>query len=372
VSAAESGALRRTALYDAHLALGARMVPFGGFEMPVQYTSILAEHDAVRKRAGLFDLSHMGQILLEGHDVGAWAETLTINTIANMKPGQARYNVFTSERGGAHDDVIFYRLDPNRWLLVVNASNAQKMWDHLRAERYGDVELHNLHGERALIAIQGPRSVEWLQPLVEADLAALKYYGCVETRVRGLADPVLVARTGYTGEDGFELFLPGEDATGVWDLLLAENRDAGLTACGLGARDVLRLEAGMPLYGNEMSEEITPLQAGIGWAIKFAKPAFRGKEALRAQRDADDYPRIAGLTMDGSVPARTGYAVFAHGARVGTVRSGSIGPSVGKNVATALVEPAAAAEGTPLEIEVRGARHPARVVALPFYSRAKA
>ncbi|HTW86141.1 MAG TPA: glycine cleavage system aminomethyltransferase GcvT [Candidatus Sulfotelmatobacter sp.] len=368
----DSGALRRTALHDAHLALGARMVPFGGFEMPVQYSSILAEHDAVRKRAGLFDLSHMGQFELRGHDVGSWAETLTINTVANMKPGQARYNVFTNAAGGAHDDVIFYRLDADRWLLVVNASNADAMWQHLIAERYGDVDLHNLHGDRALIAIQGPRSVEWLQPNVDADLAGMRYYSCVETKVRGLGDPVLVARTGYTGEDGFELFLPGEDATGVWDLLLAQWREDGLLPCGLGARDVLRLEAGMPLYGNELSETITPLQAGIGWAIKFQKAAFRGKEALEAQRDAGDYPRIAGLVMDGPVPARSGYAVFANGERVGTVRSGSIGPSVGKNVATALLTPSAAVEGTALEVEVRGARHPAHVVALPFYTRPKA
>jgi aminomethyltransferase len=313
----------------------------------------------------------MGQIELHGADVGAWAETVTINTVANMKPGQARYNVFTNDAGGALDDVIFYRLDEQRWLLVVNASNVEKIWRYIGTLRYGDVEFHNYHGERALIAIQGPRSVEWLQPSVEADLAALKYYGCVETRVRGLADPVLVARTGYTGEDGFELFLPGEDATGVWDLLLAENREGGLVPCGLGARDVLRLEAGMPLYGNEMTETITPLQAGIGWAIKFQKPAFRGKDALVAQRDAGNYPRIVGVVMDGPVPARSGYAVFANGEQVGTVRSGSTGPSVGKNVATALVEPSAAAEGTALEVEVRGARHPARVVALPFYTRPK-
>src|ERR1700761_1426480 len=184
-----SGALRRTALYDAHRALGARMVPFGGFEMPVQYTSILREHGAVRKHAGLFDLSHMGQFTLRGSDVGPWAETLTVNKVANMKPGQARYNVFTNERGGAHDDVIFYRLDADRWLLVVNASNAAKMWDVVTSARSGDVELANLHGERALIAIQGPRSVAVLQPYVDADLASLKYYFCTEARVRGVHDP---------------------------------------------------------------------------------------------------------------------------------------------------------------------------------------
>ncbi len=367
----DSGALRRTALYEAHLALGARIVPFGGFEMPVQYAGILKEHDAVRNRAGLFDLSHMGQFALRGADVGAWAETLTVNTVANMKPGQARYNIFTNERGGAHDDVIFYRLDAERWLLVVNASNAEKMWDVVTSARSGGVQLENLHGERALIAIQGPRSVEWLQPYVEHELAPMKYYACAETRVRGGSAGVVIARTGYTGEDGFEIFLPSADATGLWDLLLAENRERGLEPCGLGARDVLRLEAGMPLYGHEMDEEITPLQAGMGWAIKFDKPAFVGKQALLAQREADDYARIVGLTMEGRVPARAGYPVLRDGARAGEVRSGSWGPSVGKNVATALVGAASAAEGTALEVEVRGTRHAARVVTLPFYKRPK-
>jgi aminomethyltransferase len=371
MTADASGTLRRTALHDAHLALGARMVPFGGFEMPVQYSSILKEHDAVRNRAGLFDLSHMGQFALTGADVGAWAETLTVNKVANMKPGRARYNVFTNDRGGAHDDVIFYRLADERWLLVVNASNAEKMWDVVTSARSGAVQLANLHGERALIAIQGPRSVEWLQPYVESALAAMKYYSCTETRVRGSNDTVVIARTGYTGEDGFEIFLPSEEATGLWDLLLAENREQGLEPCGLGARDVLRLEAGMPLYGHEMTEEITPLQAGVSWAIKFDKPEFRGKAALEAQRDAGDYARIVGLVMEGRVPARSGYPVLANGARIGEIRSGSFGPTVQKNIGTALVEPAAAAEGTRLEVEIRGTRHAAVVTTMPFYKRPK-
>src|SRR3981081_4427954 len=293
-----SGALRRTALHDANLALGARMVPFGGFEMPVQYSSILKEHEAVRKRAGLFDLSHMGQFTLTGPGVAAWADALTVNKGATLKPGQARYNIFTNEQGGAHDDVIFYRLDEDRWLLVVNASNAGKMWDVVAAEPAEGVELANLHGERALIAIQGPRSVEWLQPYVEAEIAALKYYACAETRVKGTREPVVIARTGYTGEDGFELFLPSEEAVGGWDLLLAENRERGLEPCGLGARDVLRLEAGMPLYGHEMTEEITPLQAGLTGAINVEKPQFIGKDALLAQRDSGDYARIVGIVME--------------------------------------------------------------------------
>ena len=232
--------MRRTALFDVHRALGARIVPFGGYEMPVQYAGILAEHDAVRNRAGLFDLSHMGQFELRGADVAAWADTLTVNHVATMKPWQARYNIFTNDAGGAHDDVIFYRL-PDRWLLVVNAGNAEKMWSLLQAQRSGDVQLTDRRGEDALIAIQGPRSVEVLAPLVDADIGAMKYYTCIGASVGGI--DALIARTGYTGEDGFEVFLPDAAAAGLWDALLAANRDV-LAPCGLGARDVLRLEAG--------------------------------------------------------------------------------------------------------------------------------
>jgi aminomethyltransferase len=356
--------LRRTALFDVHRALGARIVPFGGFEMPVQYAGILAEHDAVRKRAGLFDLSHMAQFELRGADVGAWADALTVNHVATMKPFQARYNIFTNDAGGAHDDVIFYRL-PDRWLLIVNAGNAHKMWAYLQAQCRGDVQLTDLRGERALIAVQGPRSVEMLVPLVDVDIAALKYYTCVEAKAGGMS--ALIARTGYTGEDGFEIFLPAESASGLWDALLAENRES-LAPCGLGARDVLRLEAGMPLYGHELTEEITPLQAGLAWAVKFAKPSFTGKDALAAQAAADDFPRIAGLVLDGRVPARAGYRVLRDGN--GVVRSGSIAPSVGnKSIATALLDRAGATVGTRLGVEVRGTEHPATTVALPFYKR---
>jgi len=358
--------LRRTALFDVHRASGARIVPFGGFEMPVQYAGILAEHDAVRKRAGLFDLSHMAQFELRGADVAAWADALTINHVATMKPLQARYNVFTNAAGGAHDDVIFYRL-PDRWLLVVNAGNAHKMWDHLQAQRHGDVQLTDLRGDAALIAVQGPRSVEVLAPLVAGDIAALKYYTCIETKAG--AAPAIVARTGYTGEDGFEVFLPADAATGLWEALIAENRDV-LSPCGLGARDVLRLEAGMPLYGHELTEEITPLQAGIGWGVKFAKSDFTGKAALEAQAADGTYARIAGLILDGRVPMRAGYRVLSAGRTVGEIRSGSIAPSVGnKSVATALLDPVAATVGARLGVEVRGTEYAATTVALPFYKR---
>ncbi len=364
----ETQTLARTALYDDHVRLGARMVPFAGFEMPVQYAGILKEHDAVRHRAGLFDLSHMGQFVLTGDDVAAWADTLAINAVASMKALQARYNIFCNEAGGAHDDTIFYRLD-GRWLLVVNASNAEKMWAHLNAHLPPrGVALENQHGRRALIAIQGPRSVQMLQPHVDRDLASMRYYFCDESRAKGI--DVIIARTGYTGEDGFELFIDGDRASELWNALLRDHRDEGLEPCGLGARDVLRLEAGMPLYGHELNETITPVQAGQSWALKLGKPEFIGKSALEAQLARDEYARIVGLVMAGRAPAREGYAVLHDGRVVGEIRSGSIGPSVeNKSIATALVDKAAATIGTPLEVEIRGARHGATVVALPFYKR---
>jgi aminomethyltransferase len=362
--------MKRTALHDDHARLGARLVPFGGFEMPVQYSSILKEHDAVRHRAGLFDLSHMGQFWLTGEDVAAWADTLTINAVATMKPLQARYNIFCNEAGGAHDDTIFYRLD-DRWLLVVNASNADKMWAHLNAHlpKTG-VSLENHHGKAALIAIQGPRSVEMLQSHVDLDLAGMRYYFCARGSVCGV--PAVIARTGYTGEDGFELFIEGERASEVWNALLAAHADEGLEPCGLGARDVLRLEAGMPLYGHELTEEITPVQAGLKWALKFNKPEFVGKAALAAQAERDDYARIVGLVMSGRAPAREGYSVSLDGRVVGEVRSGSIAPSLGnKNVATALVAREASEPSTNLGVEIRGTSHEATVTPLPFYKRAQ-
>lgn len=359
--------LRRTPLYDAHLKLRAKMVGFGGFEMPVQYAGVLRERDAVRERAGLFDLSHMGQFVLRGAGVGPWADMLTVNDVATMRPWQARYNIFCNERGGAHDDVLFYRGDDETWLLVVNASNAAKMWHLLEDHRHGDVALENFHGRAALIAIQGPRSAEILTPLVDSkdreSVTAMRYYSCARTEVAGI--PLFLARTGYTGEDGFELFA-GERAVELWDLLLEAGVPHGLEPCGLGARDVLRLEAGMPLYGHELAEDITPLQAGLGWAIKFGKPNFEGKVALEAQRVADDYPRIAGFTLEGRAPQpREGYRVFAGDRDVGAVRSGAVG------IGTALLEPASARVGSALAIDIRGTRWPAIVVKLPFYKRTK-
>ena len=361
----------RTALYGTHVGLGAKMSPFGGFLMPIQYSGIIDEHHAVRTAVGMFDLSHMGQFIIGGDATTDWLDGLTVNEVGTMRPNQARYNIFTNDRGGALDDTIVYRL-PDRWLIVVNASNTAKMWSWLRdgSAKPASVSLDDRTHRSALIALQGPRSVELLQPLTDVDLSKLKYYYAAEGKVAGISAEI--ARTGYTGEDGFELFIAASAAVPMWERLSAEGTAVDMRPAGLGARDVLRLEAGMPLYGHELDENITPLQAGLDWAVKLEKPDFIGRDALSAQRQRGDYDRIVGLVMEGKVPARAGYPVFFQGAAAGEIRSGSPAPALGgKNIATALVARTASAPGSTLEVEIRGQRHPARVVALPFYKRAR-
>ncbi|TAM56478.1 glycine cleavage system aminomethyltransferase GcvT [bacterium] len=358
---------RHTVLFDEHRALGGRMVPFGGFAMPVQYESILKEHDAVRERAGLFDLSHMAQYFFTGTGVAAWLDGLTVNNVETMKPLQARYNIFTNERGGAHDDIIVYRLDQTRWMVVVNAGNAPKMLEYLTARVPAGVEFVSKHGPNANIALQGPLSASLLAPHADVDPATLKYYTCVECKVDGT--PAVVARTGYTGEDGFEIFVDGAAAVRIWRLLLDGGRAQGVAPCGLGARDLLRLEAGMPLYGHELTEEITPVQAGLGWAVKFGKQAFVGKEPLQRQAQADQFARVVGIKSVGGPPLREGYLVQHDGLPVGEIRSGAPSPTVGANIGTALVAKSASAPGTPVSVEIRSRAYPAEVVALPFYKR---
>ena len=310
----------------------------------------------------------MAQFELRGSRVGEWADALTVNSVSTMKPLQARYNIFCNPRGGAMDDVLFYRL-PERWLLVVNAANANKMWPYLSSHAEPEARLTNVHGQRALIAVQGPRAVEIVAALADIDCRRNEVL-LLCGRAASTACPAIVARTGYTGEDGFELFLDGADAPRIWRRLLEAGAPHGLEPAGLGARDMLRLEAGMPLYGFELAEDVSPLAGGQGWAVKMSKPQFVGKEALAAQLAADDYSRIAGLEMDGRVPARGGYPSFsasAEPAKFAALRSHH--RSGNRNIATALVTAEAAAVGTKLDVEIRGARHPATVVTLPFYRR---
>jgi len=363
--------LQQTPLRDRHVALGARLIDFAGWEMPVQYGGILEEHRAVRERAGLFDLSHMGELFVVGPEAGrALAHALVTNPPA-LADGRAQYSMIVAPNGGILDDLIVYRLGPERYLVVANASNAQTVSD-LLAERLEGFKavLDDRSLATALVAIQGPRSVDILKPLTDVDLDALRYYAIAEGTVAGVA--ALVARTGYTGEDGFEVFVETGHAAEVWDALMAAGRPHGLAPLGLGARDTLRLEAGMPLYGNELDAATNPFEAGLGRVVKLDKPEdFVGKAALeKVARDGFDR-RLVGLAVRGRGIARHGYPIRAGERASGVVTSGTQSPSLGLPIAMGYVATADAEPGTMLDVEIRGQPVPAEVVPLPFYRRAR-
>ncbi|WP_029483926.1 glycine cleavage system aminomethyltransferase GcvT [Deinococcus marmoris] len=346
--------LKRTPLHAAHLRAGARMVPFGGWDMPVQYAGLKAEHDAVRNSAGMFDVSHMGEFRATGPGALAFLQGVTTNDVSKLRPGRAHYNWLPGEAGGLIDDIYIYMVAPNEYLLVVNAGNIDKDWAHLQKHLAGhDLTLTNESDQWALLAVQGPKTLELLQPFSDTDLAAKKKNAYFAAKLFGF--DVMLARTGYTGEDGFEVFVGASEAETLWDKLL----EAGIAPAGLGARDTLRLEAGFPLYGHEFSDTIHPLSSSYGWVVK-------DKEHLgRAHITAAPQQKLIGLKLE-RVPVREGYPVYADGVQVGTVTSGSSSPTLGHPIAMALVD-AAHAESDSFEVEVRGKRHPATRMALPFY-----
>ena len=358
-----------TPLTDAHRALGARLIEFGGWLMPVQYGSIIDEHRTVRTKVGLFDLSHMGELYVEGPEAGPALAAALISDPPSLAVGRAHYSMICTGDGGIIDDLIVYRLGETRFLVVANAGNAAIVSDAL-AER--------LEGARAilddrslatgLLAVQGPAAAAVMAPLTDVDLSTLRYYASTEATVAGI--PGFVARTGYTGEDGFEVFVDTDRTEELWAALLPAVLAAGGGPIGLGARDTLRLEAGMPLYGNELDLETDPYEAGLGRVVKLGKPGdFVGRAAL--ERVARDGParRLVGLVVEGRGIARHGYAVHSGDRRSGVVTSGTQSPTLGVPIAMAYVAPADAEPGTVVDIEIREARIPARVVTLPFYRR---
>jgi len=358
-----------TPLHDRHVALGARLIEFGGWLMPVQYSGILDEHRAVRERAGLFDLSHMGELFVEGPQAGAALAAALVSNPPALAIGRAHYSMICAEDGGIIDDLIVYRLAEERFLVVANASNAHIVSDAL-VERLAGFRavLDDRSLAMALCAVQGPRSVDIVGPLTDVDLGALRYYAIGEGRVAGI--PALVARTGYTGEDGFEIFVDNARALELWDALTAAGEPHGLAPVGLGARDTLRLEAGMPLYGNDLDRSTNPFEAGLGRVVKLDKPDdFVGRAAL--EKVARDGParKLVGLVVDGRGIARHGYPVYRETRRTGEVTSGTHSPSLGRAIAMAYVAPPDAETGTILDVEIREQRVPARVVDLPFYRR---
>jgi aminomethyltransferase len=361
--------LSGTPLLERHVALGARMVEYAGWLMPVQYAGIVEEHRAVRERAGLFDLSHMGELFVEGPDAGRALARALVTDPPSLAIGRAHYSMICAPDGGIIDDLIVYRLGEEQFLVVANAANTAAVSDALAERLTGmRVVLDDRSRDTALVAIQGPASRGILGPLVTADLAALRYYGIVEATVDGVS--ALVARTGYTGEDGFELFVEWERAPQVWDALAAAGRLAGLVPVGLGARDTLRLEAGMPLYGNELDRETDPFQAGLGRVVKLDRDVdFVGRAALARVAAEGPRRRLVGLVVRGRGIARHGYAVLSDGSPTGHVTSGTQSPTLGIPIAMAYVAPPAAGTGTMLDVDVRGQRVAAEVVPLPFYRR---
>lgn len=355
----------RTPLYDWHVKHGGRIVEFGGWDLPVQFSTIVEEHNAVRSSCGLFDISHMGRLSFSGKDVLAFLQKIATNQVATMKEGQVRYNLVLNEQGGIRDDVLIYRW-PYGFAMVVNASNRIKILDWLGQHKAGqDVQWIDQTQSSCMIAVQGPKALATVRGLVAADLDELAYYFAVPTRYRD--HNCVVSRTGYTGEDGVEFMVPASLGVTLWE----ELRSRGGVPCGLGARDTLRFEASMPLYGHELSEEIDPLQARLGWAVKMDKGPFIGREALeRRVRDKTRRVRI-GLELEGKRIAREGAAVLSGETVIGQVTSGTFAPTLNRALAMAYVDPQSAAIGTEFSVDVRGKPASARVVPLPFYRRRK-
>jgi aminomethyltransferase len=357
--------LKRTPLYDVHAALGAKIVPFAGFEMPVQYPSgITAEHKAVRERAGLFDVSHMGEFIVRGPQAVEFVSYVTTNDVAALKPGQAHYSTILREDGTTVDDCLVYRAD-DRVMMVVNGSNIDKDFAHISRflKKFPDAKLENISDQIALLALQGPDAARILQQHTDVDLSKIKYYEFTTGKIADV-DEVYISRTGYTGEDGFELYFPGEHAKKIWNALTASGE---VTPAGLGARDSLRLEMGMALYGNDLDDTTTPLEASLGWLVKMKKGDFVGREALARQKEQGLRRKLVGFTTPERSFPRHGYPVFVNGKASGEVRSGTMSPTLGIPIGTAYVPPESAAEGSPLEIKIRGKRVPAVVQKMPFY-----
>ena len=367
----DTSAIRQTALHAQHVALGARMVPFAGWDMPVEYSGITDEHLAVRTRAGLFDVSHMGEIEIAGADALAAVQRITSNDAAKLKIGQAQYSGLMLPNGAFVDDLLVYRRAGDSFLVVVNASNTPKdfEWARTRAQSRGQVRVEDRSADYALIAVQGPKSAALMSRLSKPDPSDLPYYGFRDTEVAGAR--TLVSRTGYTGEDGFEVYCRPEDAERIFRRLLEEGKPEGVAPCGLGARDTLRLEAKMALYGNDIDDTVTAYEADLGWIVKPAKGEFIGREALVAQKAAGIPRKLVGFEMADRGIARHGYAAKT-AAGSGVVTSGTHSPTLGRPIGLALLPSGAAAVGTEFEVDIRGRGAAARVVPTPFYKRPSA
>ncbi len=360
---------RQTPLYETHVKYGGKIVEFGGWLLPVQYAGILEEHKAVRERAGLFDVSHMGEVLVKGPGALAFLQKLVTNDVSRIADTQVQYTPMCYPDGGTVDDLLIYKRSQNEYFLVINAANVDKDWQWMQDNSAGfEVELTNLSAEAAELALQGPLAETILSKLTDAPLAELKYYWFInETIVAGKT--VMVSRTGYTGEDGFEIYCRPEDAAYLWEAIMEAGKPYGLMPAGLGCRDTLRFEATLPLYGHELSSTITPVEAGIGKFVALDKGEFNGRATLAEQKQNGPQRKIAGFVLTGRGIPRAEYPVVYEGSRIGIVTTGSYAPTLDKNIGLALVEAGYAKVGQNFGIEIRGKQVPAEVIAKPFYRR---
>lgn len=361
--------LLQTPFHAWHASHGGRMVEFGGWHMPVQYSTIVEEHSAVRNSAGLFDISHMGRLRFSGDDACAFLDYLLTNDVARLKVGQVRYSLVTKEDGGVLDDVLVYRL-PESYMLVVNASNRTKIvdWIGQHLSKF-NVNFEDQTLTHSMIAVQGPKAIDIISALGADNASDHKYYSVSEMTVAGMT--ALVSRTGYTGEDGFELIVPSDQGMDLWNQLLEAGKPFDLQACGLACRDTLRLEAAMPLYGHELNEDTDPLTAGLAFAVKLDVADFIGKETLAKIAESPSTKVRVGLELEGKRIAREGAAILSDDNQIGEVTSGTFSPTLQKTIAMGYVDRAMSELGTSVEIDIRGKRHAVKVVALPFYKRAK-
>ncbi len=360
--------MKKTPLYDRHLKLGAKMIEFGGWMMPVQYEGILEEHEGVRNAAGLFDVSHMGEILIRGHEALQFIQKLVTNDISKAAAGQAVYSPMCNPEGGVVDDLLIYRLGEQEFLLVVNAANTEKDYRWITEHKEAGVHIEDVSYQYSLLALQGPKAESILKKLTDEPLEEIRYYRFrPDVEINGIK--TLVSRSGYTGEDGFEIYVSPDKVEKLWDDLLEAGKEEGLKPAGLGARDTLRFEAALPLYGHELSEEISPLEAGLGRFVKLNKGEFIGRSALAAQDVQGVKRKLVGFEMtDRGIP-RHGYDIYADGDKIGFVTTGSYSPTLRKNIGLGLVKAGYSETGTEIQVAVRNKNLKAVVVKTPFYKR---
>jgi aminomethyltransferase len=362
----ESKQMKEIALTNKHISLGAKMVPFAGYNMPVQYEGINAEHATVRQGVGVFDVSHMGEFILKGENALDLIQRVTSNDASKLYDGKIQYSCLPNEDGGIVDDLLVYRIDEKTYMLVVNASNIEKDWNWIQKYNTQGVEMHNISDKTSLLAVQGPKAAEALQSLTEVDLASMEYYTFVKGQFAGV-DNVLISATGYTGAGGFEIYFDNEHADKIWDAVFEAGADLGIKPIGLGARDTLRLEMGFCLYGNDIDDSTSPIEAGLGWITKFTKN-FTNCEALKAQKEAGVKSKLIGFEMiDRGIPRHDYEIVDAEGNKIGRVTSGTQSPSLQKAIGMGYVQKEFAKEGSEIYISIRNNKVKAKVVKFPFY-----